>query len=434
VTRIPAARELDHMAPVSALAPFRIRSFRFQWPADLLTSWAFEMEMLVLGWYVLVETGSVLFLTVFGALQYGGTLIAPLLGVASDRLGHRNLLSGMRAFYATIAATIMILAFTGVLTPLLVCVLAALSGLVRPSDMGIRGAVTAETMPFDLLTSAMGFSRSTSDSARIAGALAGAGLFAAFGMGPAYAVITCFYVTGALLTLGVEQRKSTSPALPVAAPATAFMSARASPWRDLREGITHIWNTPRLLAIVWLAFLFNFSVFSITNGLLPYVAKDIYLTDQTGLGYLVASCAFGALLGSIVSSRTGIAIQLPRLMLVSAVVWHVLMLIFAQMQSLPGGIVSLMLVGFLQSLTMVAHTVLLLRASEPHLRGRIMGVRMLAIYSLPLGLLTAGWLIGRIGFHATVSLYAVIGLTFTIVIGVWSRAALWRPQLAKDGA
>src|SRR6185369_6059370 len=196
-----------------------------------------------------------------------------------------------------------LLAFTGVLTPLLVCVLAALSGLVRPSDMGIRGAVTAETMPFDLLTSAMGFSRSTSDSARIAGALAGAGLFAAFGMGPAYAVITCFYVTGALLTLGVEQRKSTSPALPVAAPATAFMSARASPWRDLREGITHIWNTPRLLAIVWLAFLFNFSVFSITNGLLPYVAKDIYLTDQTGLGYLVASCAFGALLGSIVSSR-----------------------------------------------------------------------------------------------------------------------------------
>ena len=81
------------MAPVSALAPFRIRSFRFQWPADLLTSWAFEMEILVLGWYVLVETGSVLFLTVFGALQYGGTLIAPMLGVASDRIGHRNLLS-----------------------------------------------------------------------------------------------------------------------------------------------------------------------------------------------------------------------------------------------------------------------------------------------------------------------------------------------------
>ena len=43
----------------AALAPFRVRSFRFQWPGDLATSWAFEMETLILGWYVLVETGSV---------------------------------------------------------------------------------------------------------------------------------------------------------------------------------------------------------------------------------------------------------------------------------------------------------------------------------------------------------------------------------------
>jgi len=74
------------------LAPFRERSFRFQWPADLLTSWAFEMETIILGWYVLVETGSVLWLTVFGASQFLGTLIAPLYGVAGDRIGHKSLL------------------------------------------------------------------------------------------------------------------------------------------------------------------------------------------------------------------------------------------------------------------------------------------------------------------------------------------------------
>ena len=86
------------------LAPFATRSFRFQWPADLLTSWAFEMETIILGWYVLVETGSVLWLTVFGALQYLGTLIAPVYGVVGDRLGHKSLLLGMRAAYAVFAA------------------------------------------------------------------------------------------------------------------------------------------------------------------------------------------------------------------------------------------------------------------------------------------------------------------------------------------
>ena len=42
--------------PSLPLAAFRARSFRFQWPADLVTSWANEMEILILAWYVLVRT------------------------------------------------------------------------------------------------------------------------------------------------------------------------------------------------------------------------------------------------------------------------------------------------------------------------------------------------------------------------------------------
>src|ERR1041384_7222341 len=98
-TRAAGADAPCGLARVSVLAPFHVRSFRFQWPADLLTSWAFEMETLILGWYVLVETGSVLLLTLFAALTYVGTLIAPMFGVAGDRIGHRNLLAGMRAIY-----------------------------------------------------------------------------------------------------------------------------------------------------------------------------------------------------------------------------------------------------------------------------------------------------------------------------------------------
>jgi hypothetical protein len=111
-------RGLSGLARPSALAPFRIRNYRFQWPADLLTSWAFEMETLILGWYVLVETGSVLLLTLFASLGYIGTLIAPVFGVVGDRIGHRDLLAMMRATYAVMAATLMMLAQTGHLTPL----------------------------------------------------------------------------------------------------------------------------------------------------------------------------------------------------------------------------------------------------------------------------------------------------------------------------
>jgi len=96
----PRHRVLSEVARLSALAPFGIRNYRFQWPADLLTSWAFEMETLILGWYVLTETGSVLLLTLVASLNYTGTLIAPMFGVIGDRIGQRDLLAMMRATYA----------------------------------------------------------------------------------------------------------------------------------------------------------------------------------------------------------------------------------------------------------------------------------------------------------------------------------------------
>jgi predicted MFS family arabinose efflux permease len=405
----------------SALTPFRVRSYRFQWPADLLTSWALEMEFLILGWYVLVETGSVVLLTLFGALQHGGTLIAPILGVVSDRIGPRNLLTGMRMIYATIATTLMTLAFAGALTPVIVLVLVGLMGLVRPSDLGLRAALIADTMPGEQLTGAMGMSRITSDSARIAGALTGAGLFAWLGMGPAYIVIASFYAVSAFLTSQTDSAHSKAATEPV----TATVTGRVSAWTDLRDGVIHIWNTPSLMAIIWLVLLFNLTAFPLTNGLLPFVARDIYHVDQAGLAYLIASISFGAMLGGVLMSRTGVSERLPRLMIGSAVLWHVLLLFFAQMQTLPGGIVMLLIAGVFQSLTMVSLTVILVREAGQRFRGRVMGVRMMAIYSLPIGLLVAGTLIERIGFAATATLYAAVGLAFTIIIALRWREHMW---------
>ncbi len=46
------------------------------------------------------------------------------------------MLSSMRALYALVAAVVMVLAFTGTLHPTIVLVLAGVTGVVRPSDMG----------------------------------------------------------------------------------------------------------------------------------------------------------------------------------------------------------------------------------------------------------------------------------------------------------
>jgi predicted MFS family arabinose efflux permease len=410
---------LSAPARPSALAPFRVRNYRFQWPADLLTSWAFEMETLILGWYVLVQTGSVLLLTAFASLTYIGTLIAPMFGVVGDRIGHRDLLAMMRAAYAALAFTLMTLALTGYLTPLYVFIIVAIMGLVRPSDLGVRGALVATIMPHEQLIGAISVSRTTMDTARIAGALSGAGLFEALGMGPAYVAIVGLYIASTLLTLCVV-----APAKPLPIDAASAGARRRTPMRDLKEGTSYVWTTPRMRAAIWIAFLANLTAYPLSNGLLPYVARVIYGTDQAGLGYLSASFAVGSLVGSIALSLIG-GLRVARLMIGATVMWYAALLMFAQIQTVPAAIACLMLAGFSQSLTMISIAVILMRTASEHFRGRVMGVRMLAIYSLPLGLMAAGSLIDEIGFAATATFYAAAGLALMVAIALHWRADLW---------
>ncbi len=376
------------------------------------------METIILGWYVLVETGSVLLLTVLASLGYVGTLVAPMLGVVGDRIGHRDLLAMMRACYAVLAAVLMTLALSGHLNPLFVFVVAALMGVVRPSDLGVRSALVATIMPRDQLIGAISISRTTMDTARIAGALSGAGLFAALGMGPAYVAIVCLYMAATALTLCVVTPAKPHPV------GDAAGDALRSPLRDLKEGVAYCWTTPRMCAALWIAFLANLTAYPLTNGLLPYVARSIYGTNQTGLGYLSASFAIGSLVGSILLSLLG-GIRVARLMIASTVLWYVTLLLFVQMQTVPAAIVCLVVAGFSQSLAMISIAVILMRTSAENFRGRVMGVRMMVIYGLPFGLLAAGSLIDAIGFAATGTLYATAGLALILVTVMHWRADLW---------
>jgi len=399
------------------LAPFEVRDFRLQFPADMLTSWGIEMEVLILGWYILTETGSVLLLTLYASLQYSGTLIAPMFGMAGDRFGHRNVLCLMRSSYAVMAALLMTLAFTGTMRPLFVLLIAGVNGLIRPSDLAMRSALVADIMSNDKLMAAMGVARTTSDSARILGSLAGASLVAFLGIGPAYAAVTVFYSGGLFFTSRITARKPGAPASS-ARGGLAFL-------KEVWEGVTYVRQRPLEMAGIWVAFLVNLLAFPMTIGLLPFVAKEIYHTNQTGLGTLVASFAAGACAGSLMIGFIGRSLRPARMMLVYAAAWFALILLFVQMPWINGGRVTLVAAGFAQSLSMVPLSAMLLKSAGPKFRGRVMGVRMLAIYGLPIGLLIAGVLIPLIGFRVTASVYCMLGLASMVWVGVRWRAVIW---------
>ena len=408
----------------SAFAPFRVRSFRFQWPADLCASWAFETENIILAWYVLVETRSVFMLTVYASLAYIGTLLAPMFGVMGDRLGQRNLLLAMRSTYAVLGSILLLFTLTGVLTPVHVIVIAALMGLVRPSDIGVRNALIGVTIPGPQLMGAMGIQRTTQDSARVIGALTGAGAVALVGMGPAYLLVVVFYLTSVLLTFsaGSAPKHSVQRTRP----------ERASPWRELKEGIAYVWRTPHLRALMLLALVLNGTAFPLSNALMPYVVKVVYGADQATLGSLVACGALGSLFGSVMTSRQGTVLAPGRQMIVCTFGWYAFLFLFAQIEHPALGMLVLFCSGCIQAAGLVPMSGILLRNSDSRFHGRVMGIRMLALYSNLPGLLLAGPLISRTGYAGAASLYCLVGVFFTAWITLHWRSALWDREASSN--
>jgi predicted MFS family arabinose efflux permease len=399
-------------------APFQVRSFRFQWIADLMTSWAIEMEVLILGWFILVETGSVFLLTVYGSLQYLGTLVSPMLGMAGDRFGHRNVLCAMRAWYALLAGSLAAFALLGVLSPVQALLITGACGMVRPSDIAMRTALVSQIVPANRIVSAMGVSRMTGDSARVIGAVAGAGVFTLLGIGPAYLLITALYLSGLILNLVFV------PALPRLDPPAHRPGFLPEVW----EGMRYVWRTPVLLAAMALAFLVNLTAYPTTLGLLPYVAREIYHIDQNGLGLLLASFSLGALAGSMAVGFLANHLRPARAMILAAFGWYLLVLAFVYMPDATSGRITLVLAGFCQSFSMVPLSAMLMRVSENQYRGRVMGVRMLAIYGLPVGLMVYSPIMNHLGFVATASAYCLLGLFATAGIAWYWRAAIWPEQ------
>jgi hypothetical protein len=72
---------------------------------------------------------------------------------------------------------------------------------------------------------------------------------------------------------------------------------------------------------------------------------------------------------------------------------------------------------------MISMAVALLRLAEAKFRGRVMGVRMLAVYGLPIGLALVGPATDLLGFQGAALAAAGTGLVTIVLIAIiWRRA------------
>ena len=389
---------------------FRSGDFRYLWLSDSAVSCSEQMEFLVLAWFILQETDSPFLLGLYAALRFTGTLFSPLYGIVVDRYRRERLLRVARFGFAASALTILLLVFTELLGVWHVFVLVGIVGMARAFDTVTRQTVIPDIVPREGIMNAVALTRSGRDVMQIVGPMAGGVLLNSYGMAWSYAAIVALYLVGAALALRLR-----APNQPTSARSSESVLS------NLRQALSYVRTREVVLGLLLLAFLVNLSGFPLNNGLLPVYAKDILDVGAVGLGQLLGAYSVGSMVGSVTIAA------MPRLrrpgviMTLAGIGWHASILALAMIAWFGPAMGVLALAGLAQSFTMVTMAMLLLSVTSPEIRGRVMGLRSLAVYGLPLGLLASGFLAEILGVPLALVANGLVGIVFGVAIAVTIR-------------
>jgi MFS family permease len=392
-------------------AVFVYRSFALLWSARVLSTLAFHVQAVAVGWQLYELTGSALDLGLVGLVQFVPMVLLTLAaGQAADRYDRRGIVVVCQVVKAAAAATLALGTAGGWLGREPILATMAVVGAARMFETPTLAALVPDVVPRPLIAPAAAWSISANQTARIVGPAIG-GLV--YGLSP-----TATYVTIAALVL-------------VAALGAALIrGGRAVPEREpvtletVFSGVAFIRNRPVLLGTM------SLDLFAVLLGgataLLPIYARDILGTSPIGLGLLRSAPAVGALAMSIVLARRPIERRVGRTLFRAVLAFGLATVAFGLSTNFVLSLVALAGLGAADVVSVVIRFSLVQIRTPDAMRGRVS-----AVHSLFTG--TSNQL-GEFESGLAAALFGPVPAVLIGGLGTIAVAALWMrlfPELRR---
>jgi MFS family permease len=381
--------------------------FRKLWFSDILTGSADNMEMLIISWVIITKTNSGIMLGTYGAIRFCSTFFAPLFGSIIDRFNKKTTLSLSRSYMLIHSIIFLVFSLQNILTTFNIIFITFFYGIARTSDRISREALTQILIKKKDLRNASGITRATIDFTKIISPLIGAMLYTNLGIEFSYVIICILYI-GALLTIYPINIATTN-------------QQNIIFYKELLSGITYLTNNKTLISLISFAALVNFTVFTMANAYLPFISKNILNGNANDLALLSSFTSIGALAGSIMISANNFSNKPGNLLIIFIFIWHILMLGTSLFTMKIIIICILILFGISGSVTMVNMSMLILSITNKNMIGKIIGIRQLAIFTLPIGLIVSGYMIDKIGIISSIQIISVSGIIISIILSFKSK-------------
>jgi MFS family permease len=183
---------------------------------------------------------------------------------------------------------------------------------------------------------------------------------------------------------------------------------------EFSEGFVYVRKNPELKNIILLLAIVSLLV-QPYNTALPEFAKVVFHGGASTFGYLTGSVGFGALLGTIFLASRRPDTHLKRILFISIVAMGVGLICFSSIKNFPVAILFVVLAGFGGMTQYTACNILVQTESEPQMRGRAIGILLMAILGMmPLGSLLVGRMSQYVGAPATVLGQGVIAIVVAL--------------------
>ena len=386
-------------------AALRIPSFAWFISGTTLSNAAQWIQQVTLSWLVYDLTASGAMLGTLNLVRSIATVgLAPLAGVAIDRLSRRGLLYGTSLWLCAISVGFgfVLLGNPGVVWPLFL--FSFLGGIGQAVSLPLRQTVVFSVVPRTLTPSAVALVQTGWALMRSLGPAIGGFLLLWFGpagnffvQGAAYALVI---VTVVKLSMPYEKQENQTT------------KSRAS----FREGWAFIASQPTTRAFMFLSLLLPLVIIPNYGTLLPIFAKDVFVGGPDTLGLLLSAVGVGGIGGGFVTASLGKQERRGVLQLAALLLLSLSFIAFALTQTLWLALVLIALTGFFEMVFLTTNMTLIQLSIPAELRGRVTGIVSLRSGLMPVGAFIAGIGADLVGPQAmTIVLGGIVGAIAIIV-------------------
>ena len=303
---------------------------------------------------------------------------------------------------------ILSITLVGTLNTIVILVMAGLLGLSKTFDMVIRQSILPSVVGDKNLNNGVALARAGGDVTQMIGPIVGGVVLAFLDVKASYGIIVFLYLISLFCAIKIGK----------ISPNQSLRDLNVID--NLKAGIRFVNQTPVIAALLALAVIINLATFPIYFGLISVLAKEVFGSTSTGLGFMMGTYSLGAVLGSLFAGGRDSSGRIGRFAIGGAFLWSTAIILLALVPSFVISLPTLFVAGLGQSICVVAIAMMLLSLTPDNLRGRVMGLRQLGVYSLPLGLLISGTIAEIWGVRAAIFVDGLLGvLLVTACFIVW---------------